>query len=194
MMNLKDLPRQTGDVFDLLSKGKFICSNAVDADVKLLYDVVNQNFEGLFDYFLAIGFSLERGDEYFFFARYERTLKADLERKLETAFKWIDWLDLLKTFDPGFGPGYRFSASDLVVREKVDAVLKSKIENLDRQLGGETLLKKMENLVRELDKQGFIELENEISQSWKVLASFRYMEQFVFKIIPPDDLIDEIPE
>ena len=59
-------------------------------------------------YFAQIGYTLERGNEYFYFSRTEP--RVTLEQKILRAYYWIDVLDLFKTYDETFGPGYRFLA------------------------------------------------------------------------------------
>ena len=110
-----NIPKQTGDIFDILSKGQFICSNCSDEKISKLYDIIEDkdNYDILYDYFLAIGFILEKGDEFYYFSRIEA--KAELERKIETAFRWIDIVDFLKSYDNSFASGFRFTSSDILV-------------------------------------------------------------------------------
>jgi hypothetical protein len=55
------IPRQTGEIFDILSSGQFICSNSTDIRISKLYDIIDdtEKYEALCDYFSAIGFILE---------------------------------------------------------------------------------------------------------------------------------------
>ena len=192
-----NVPKQTGEIFELLSKGEFICSNASDEKQRKLYDIIDdeENFEALSSYFNAINFTLERGDEYFYFSRPEA--KADLERKIENAFRWIDLVDFFKTHDSAFASGYRFTPADITVKINVDAVLKNKADGLrkitkaeDKTSYSEIVLKAVELLC----KDGFAEMENEILKSYKVLSSFKYLEELVLKINIPEDVKDEIPK
>jgi len=190
---MEKLPAQTGEIFEILSKAQFICSDSVNDRVRVLYDVINENETLFYDYFIAINFILERGDEYFFFAKKE--LKADLDRKLETVFRWIDILDFLKAFNNAFVTGYRFSPSDLEVKTRVDVMLKDKLDGLKRHLGETgSLSEKINKLVNLLVKEGWIELENEINNQYKVVAAFKYAEQLVASINIPEDIQNEIPE
>ena len=122
-----ELPIQTADIFKILSKGQFINSNSSTKSVSNLYKVIEdeQNFENLFEYFRNINFTLEKGDEYFYFSRPEN--KVDLETKIEAAFRWIDIIDFFKTYDNSFSSGYRFTPSDILVRIKIDAELETKL-------------------------------------------------------------------
>lgn len=192
------VPRQTGEIFDLLSKGQFICSNSSDSRISKLFEVIdeNENFEQLYDYFHSINFILEKGDEFYYFSRKNES-KADLERKLETACKWIDIVDFFKAFDDAFGSGYRFSPAEIVVKISVEAVLKNKADGLKGVLKLEEKTSYPElitKIVETLCREGFAELENEILKSYKVLSSFKYLEELINAINIPEEVQYEIPE
>jgi hypothetical protein len=184
------IPTQTATVFELLSKGQFICSNSADDDQRKLYNIVDENFDELYAYYLAIGFVLDRGDEYFYFTRKEA--RADLERKIEQAYRWIDVLDFFKAYNSGFGPGYRFTPSDILVQVKIDANLKDKLEQLKKPLGEGSHSDRVKRLIDELEKYGFAELENEITQQYKVLSAFKYIEQLIVSIHITEEVQHEV--
>ena len=193
-----NVPRQTGEIFEILSCGQFICSNSSDTRVSKLYDVIDdsEKSELLYEYFLAIGFILERGDEFFYFSR-KNEAKADLERKLENACKWIDVLDFFKTFDNAFVSGYSFTTQEIGVKIKVDAVLKSKADGLRKVFRMEDKAPYDEVITKVIDslcKEGFAEIENEILRSYKVLSSFKYLEELVTNINIPEEVQNEIPK
>jgi hypothetical protein len=192
------VPRQTGEIFELLSKGQFICSNSTDGHIRKLYEIIDdtENFENLYDFFSTINFILERGDEYYYFTRKDES-KADLERKLETALKWIDIVDFFKSVDTSFASGYSFSPSDIEVKISVDAILKSKADGvrstlkLDEKTSYREVVGKT---IESLCKDGYAEIENEILNSYKVLSSFKYLEELIANINIPDEVQNEIPE
>ncbi len=190
--------RQTAEIFELLSKGQFICSNSSDIRICKLYEIIDdsENYELLHDYFLAINFILEKGDEFYYFSRKDES-KADLERKLETAYRWIDIVDFFKAVDNSFASGYSFSPSEITVKISVDAVLKSKADGVRSTLKldektpyHEVVIKIIESLC----KDGYAEIENEILKSYKVLSSFKYLEELINNINIPDEVQHEIPE
>ena len=192
-----NVPNKTGEIFDLLSKGQFICSNSSDAVVRKLYDIIDEkdNYESLSEYFLAINFVLEKGDEFYYFSRTES--KADLERKIEIAFRWIDIVDFFKSFDNSFATGYSFTPSEIAVKINVDAVLKNKADGIrnslkldDKSSYHDVVSKAIESLIRD----GYLEMENEILRSYKVLSSFKYLEELINTINIPDEVQNEIPE
>jgi len=190
--------RQTAEIFELLSKGQFICSNSSDIRICKLYEIIDDsdNFETLFDYYLAINFILEKGDEFYYFSRKDES-KADLERKLETAYKWIDVVDFFKAFDNSFSSGYSFTPSEITVKISVDAVLKNKADGVRSTLKLDDKLPYQEvvlKIIESLCKDGFAEPENEVLKSYKVLASFKYLEELINNLNIPDEVQNEIPE
>ena len=85
---IDNLPVQTAQIYDYLSKGNFLCSNTSVKELRTLFSVVEDNFERLRDYFSHINFVLEQGNNYFYFSRKEP--RATLEQKLQRFFAWID--------------------------------------------------------------------------------------------------------
>jgi len=185
-----NMPAQTADIFELLSKGQFICSNSVEDSSRKLFNIIDDNFEELYTYFSAIGFKLEKGDEYFYFSREEQ--RADLERKIEQVYRWIDVLDFFKTFNNGFGPGYRFTASDVISQMKVDASLNDKLQGMRKLAGDGTHRERVQRIIDEMEKYGVIELENEITEQYKVLSSFKYLEQLIVSIYISEEVKEEM--
>lgn len=193
-----NIPRQTGEIFELLSKGQFICSNSSDIRISKLCEVLDEqeNFELLYGYFYSINFVLEKGDEYYYFSRKDES-KADLERKLEAACKWIDIVDFFKTFDNAFASGYSFSPAKIAVEISVQAVLKNKADGLKGilKMDDKTPYHEVVNrIVDSLCKDGFAEMENEILKSYRVLTSFKYLEELITNINIPEEVQHEIPE
>ncbi|MDX2047923.1 MAG: hypothetical protein SFU87_14125 [Chitinophagaceae bacterium] len=193
-----NIPKQTGEIFELLSKGQFICSNSSDSRISKLYEILDdqENFDLLHDYFNSINFVLEKGDEYYYFSRKDES-KADLERKLEAACKWIDIVDFFKTFDNAFGSGYSFSPARIAVEISVQAVLKNKADGLKRTLKIDEKISYPEvvnKIVKTLCDDNFAEMENEFLKSYKVLSSFKYLEELINNINIPEDIQNEIPE
>ncbi|MBP6066150.1 hypothetical protein [Bacteroides sp.] len=182
--------RYTEEIFNLLSKGGFISSNSVSTQTKRLYDAIEEDYSDYYDYYKGIGLYLEVGDGYYYFVRKEA--KVDLERKLDAAQKWIDYLSFLKTYHSAFGPGYLFRAADIEIQIGCDMELKEKASKLfsDRKKHDEVVAK----LMNELDKMGLIEKENELDGTYKVLTAFHYIENLIDCITITEEVQDEIPE
>lgn len=184
------VPKQTADIFELLSKGHFLCSDSAEDNNRKLYNIVEANFDELHEYFAAINFNLERGDEFFYFTRDES--KADLERKIEQAYRWIDIVDFCKTFDNAFGAGFRFSPSQIDQQLRVDASLKDKLDTMKRVVGDGSYSERIKKLIKELCDYGYAEMENEIMQQYKVVASFKYIEQLILSISISEEVQYEV--
>ena len=180
----------TKEIFDILSRGGFICSDSVNRQTKQMYDAIEDNYEQYMEYYRGVGFNLESGNGYYYFSRDES--RVELESKLDRFTKWIDRLDFLKTFNSIFGPGFSFRASNILERIAADIELKEKARNLyaEKLKIGETV----EKLLDELAKTGFIELENELEGVWKVTSSFHYLEEMIDCITITEDLKNEMPE
>lgn len=171
---------QTHRIFELLSKGQFICSNSTNDEQRRLHSILEEDYESFQDYFSAIGYELEKGDEFFYFSRKES--RADLERKIEQAYKWIDIVDFFKAYNSGFGVGFCFMPSEVMTQVKVDANLRDKLDQMKKSLADGTLKEKVQRLIDELVKNGFMEVESDIIDQYKVLSSYAYIETLLLSI------------
>lgn len=189
------MTKYTSEIFEVLRRGQFICSNSPDDDMQKLYKILEDEdvFEDLYEYFYKINYILEQGDEFFYFSRKEKN--TDLERKIEKAFGWIDTLDFFKTFDSSFDVGFRFTPSEIHNQLKNNADLKTKLDNLKRvSVDKKNYLDRIKKLIEKLEKDNYLTLENEISETYKVLTSFNYLKDLVNTINIPEEIANEIPE
>lgn len=182
------LPPHIDDIFEILSKGQFICSNSTQPAIVKLYNIIDDanNFEVLHDYFSHINFLLEKGDEFYYFSRKES--KADLERKIKRMYEWIDIVDFLKTYDNSFGAGFRVSPQEILYRAKTDVELEDKLNALKKLTDKDNQQEILERVLEMLVRDTFMEQENAITNTYKVLASFKYLEQLILAINIPTDL------
>ena len=146
--------KYTTEIFETLSRGKFISSNSLDKAQRNWYDDIDDNYQEYFDFFIKIGYKLERGNGYCFFTR--QMAKVDIESKIKSLMKWIDYLAFL----------------NIELKNMIGRMFKGKSSNED----------KIDSLINELLKEGFIEIENEIESRYKVLSSFNYIEEIIQKI------------
>ena len=108
--------------------------------------------------------------------------------------EWIDIIDFLKTYDNSFSSGYRFGPSEILVRIKTDAELETKLDALKKHTEKTKHQEILDKVLKKLSDDTFIELENEITNQYKVLASFKYLEQLILTINIPEEVSNEIPE
>lgn len=187
--------KYTSEIFEVLRRGQFICSNSPDEHIQTLYRVLEDEdiFDDLYEYFFQINYILVHGNEYFYFSRSEKNV--DLDRKLNKAFGWIDILDFLKTFDSAFDVGFRFTPSEIVNQLKNNADLKTKLDNLKKiSADKRNYSDRIKKIIETLERDNFIALENEISETYKVLTSFNYLKDLITTINIPEEIENEIPE
>lgn len=187
------LPESTSAIFEYLQKGLFISSNSTNEEIRMLYNDIDENFESLYCYFSKINYILERGYEYFYFSRIEP--KATLEQKIMRAYYWIDVLDFFKTYDETFGPGYRFQPEQILVESNINVVLQNKLDSIRKHFSDKDIRKEvLDNMVRQLTKESFLELENEKNNTYKVMSSWHYLEKLIESINIFDETEDEKSE
>lgn len=174
---------KTKEIFEHLSRGGFISQDSTRSDVRRLYDYIEENFEEYKTYYEGIGFVLEQGNGYFHFSREES--RTDITRRLTSLGVWIDRLDFVKTFHSGFSTGARFTPSAITEAISADVELKEKARKLysGQHSAGETVAMLLEDLV----KAGFIELENEFEQVYKVTSAFHFLEGLVEMLTISED-------
>lgn len=184
------IPNATGAIFEYLQKGLFISSNSVSETMRDLYDQTDDHFESLSLYFSQIGYTLERGNEYFYFSRTEPRIT--LEQKILRAYCWIDILDLFKTYDETFGPGYRFQPEQILVETNINVMLQNKLDGMRKHFSDKDVRKDvLENMIRQLTKESFLELENEKTNTYKVMSSWHYLERLIESINIYDETEDD---
>ena len=188
------IPDSTGNIFEYLQKGLFISSNSVDETLRNLYDQIEDNFESLSLFFAQIGYTLEHGNEYFYFSRNEPRMT--LEQKIQRAYYWIDVLDLFKTYDETFGPGYRFQPEQILVEANINVVLQNKLDSIRKHFSDKDIRKDiLDNVIRQLTKDSFLELENDKTNTYKVMSAWHYLERLIESINIYDETEeDEKPE
>ena len=167
--------RYTKEIFEILSKGGFISQNSISQSRAHLYEAIEEDFQEYYDYYEGIGFLLEGGNGYYYFSRTGN--KVELTNKVQRLAEWIDRLDFLKTFNTTFGSGFTFRRSNILEKFSSDIELKEKARHLYTDL--KTNEEKIDKLIDDLLRQGFIELENELDSTYKVTAAFHYIEELV---------------
>ena len=179
----------TQKIYEKLIRGGFLAADSSKTDIKHLYQDVEENYDEYAAFFNQIGFCLDSGDGYFYFSTVNES-KADIERRLTSFCKWIDYLDFLKTFDMAFSVGYQFGKARIVNEIDVNAELKDKARHLfSSQM---PFSEKVDKLVGELETMGFAELIDEETSTYKVTSAFRYAEDLVNLLTIYNE--DEIPE
>ena len=168
---------RTKEIFELLSRGGFISQDSTRADVRRLYDYIEENFEEYKAYYQDFHFSREES-------------RTELTRRLTALGVWIDRLDFVKTFHSGFSTGVRFTPSAITEAISADVELKEKARKL--YPGQHSAKDTVQMLLDDMEKAGFIELENEFEQVYKVTSAFHFLEGLVEMLtISEEEAADE---
>lgn len=178
---------RTSDVFDALSRGGFVCSNAVKPGERDLYRYIEDHREALENTFAEIGFRLETGNNYYYFSRQTEDVQSR-ERKIAKALKWLDWLAFFTTWRKDLCRGARISPHEIAAQLDINSSLKDQLAALQRTgADRRNYAEQLDALFAELKRDGFIELENETTQTWKLLDAWDYMEQMVMAVNITDE-------
>ncbi len=106
---MSSISSRTSEVFDILSKGNFICSNAIDKQRRHLYRYVEENFQDLETKFREIGYQLEAGNNYYYFSRPDES-NQNVDNKIEKALRWLDILAFFTSYERIFAEEHVFSS------------------------------------------------------------------------------------
>lgn len=173
--NSFNLPKQTHDIFAVMARGAFISSNGSRDGMNRLYDVINnpENFDRLQAYFNVIRYNIERGNNFFYFSKLSEP-NSELEKKLERFERYIDIIDLFASMDNKIGIGSRFRPSEIAEECNANVRLKQKLQKIPLYRS-ETLHNKVREICDLMSRDSFLELEDEKSESYKVLDSYNYL-------------------
>ena len=173
------LPKQTHDIFAIMARGHFISSNGSKDNMGRLYDIIasHENFDRLQAYFNVIRYNIERGNNYFYFSRLHEA-NSIIEQKLETFERYIDVIDLFASMDNKITIGSRFRPSEIAEECNANVRLKQKLQKIP-MYRSETLLNKVRDICQLMTRDSFLELEDEQSESYKVLDAYTYLMDMI---------------
>jgi hypothetical protein len=177
---------KTAEVFEVLSRGGFICSNAVRPGARDLYRYVEEREEKLTSAFAEVGYQLETGNNYYYFSRPAEDPQGK-ERKITKALRWLDVLAFFTTYRKDLCRGARITPHEIAAQLEINSSLKDQLAELQRGGSDRNHAEQIDALFKKLKNEGFIELENETTQTWKLLDAWDYMEQLVMAVSISDE-------
>lgn len=175
-----NVPKQTPEIFSILSKGNFISSNGSKGK---LYDIITyeNNFELLKEFFSHTGYYFERGHNYYYFSQHEET-NTLMEKKLEQFAYYIDVMDFFSSMDTKPVVGTRYRVTQIAEECFSNERLKQKLFALSRK---EKMVDKVSEIAGVLATGGFFEQEDE--DMYKVMDAIHYLEEVISLITIEDD-------
>lgn len=169
--------KNTIKIFQKLQSGAFICSDSSDRENGKLYQIIKAEFDAYKEFFGNCGYILESGIGFYYLSKEESNM--DVQRKLEQFLKiFLRGYDLLLLIDSSFTVGTRFATSDITSAINNRSTLKQMLEEIYPN-SGLSYDAMTEKFLKELASKGFLELVCEVDNSWRVLSSFRYVEDLI---------------
>jgi hypothetical protein len=177
---MNNIPKQTPEIFGILSRGNFISSNGSKGK---LYDIIShqENFQMLKELFGHTGYVLEHGHNYYYFSQTEE-LNQSIEKKLEQFAYYIDVMDFFSSMDQKPSVGTRYRITQIAEQCFSNERLKQKIVALSRR---EKMVDKVSEIANDLAQSGFFEQEDE--DTYKVMDAIHYLEQVITLITINED-------
>lgn len=171
------IPQKTAQIFDTLAKGKFLCDNYPNSEHRQLYSLVDDNYDDLYEYFLNIGYVLNKEIGYFYFSKEETS--QNIETKLNSVLRFIDLFDFMFEYSSSFGVGIKIRPSNLSEAVNTNSILKAKLSKIVKK---ETIYQSCKKVLDEFVSKGIMALENEEEELYIVLTSYTYIENFIESI------------
>jgi hypothetical protein len=169
------------EIFELLRLGKFICDNSRKIATKRQFKYLEKNFEALSAYYGEIGIELRSGNGFYYFTRQENN--QDLERKIQYFAIYIDILDICYNFALDFGAGKRFQRTQLeqffIRNERFRIALEEIMQSMNRQYVQNSISRQVNTILNKMVIDGYIELEDEDTESYLVLSAWNYLNDLV---------------
>jgi hypothetical protein len=177
---MNNIPKQTPEIFSILSRGYFISSNGTKGK---LYDIISHqdNYPSLKELFGHTGYVLEHGHNYYYFSQPEEA-NLVIEKKLEQFAYYIDVMDFFSSMDQKPTVGTRYRVTQIAEECFSNERLKQKIVALSRR---EKMVDKVSEIANDLALSGFFEQEDE--DTYKVMDAIQYLEQVISLITIEED-------
>jgi len=174
----KRLEKNVRAIFEKLLQGDFLSYSSVDVENKKLFRICSENYDELYEYFILIGFVLEKGKNYFYFAKNDTEFSDKyFNKKMVDILELLELLSFMITFDNDFNVGSKLSINDLVMAVEKNLALASNLKSL-KQHNKETIKESCESILKTFINAGFMELVDRYTESYKALESLDYIIKF----------------
>lgn len=175
-----EAPPMAKRLFSRLCKGDnlLLSRNGAGEDAEL-FELVEMDEEPCRQYFEILGFKLQRGDNYYYFAA-EDDPQANLEAKLDRMVRLVRLLDFFTTHVESFGEGQIFSATTLAARCNGDTKAERFLQETAK--GGTNNQERLDLILQSLVRQGYFSEYEKTRQEYRVLSAINYLFEFADRI------------
>lgn len=181
---LNDLNKKAPEIttiFKFLQKGLYINENSSKADIAKAYRYIGDNESLIRALFKPFSYQLIKRPGYYYFVNYDSTISPN---EIDTISDYIEILYFLKTVDNDFSSRndftFRLSSLEASLNEKIE--LQDIMHKMKAIKKADTNRAFIENLVKKLVNDGFIEEIDTKENKFLVLKSFDYIESFYKEI------------
>ncbi|MEA2099126.1 MAG: hypothetical protein U9P72_03255 [Campylobacterota bacterium] len=174
----KRLEKNIRAIFEKLSQGDFLSQSSINTENKKMYRICSENYDELYEYFLLIGFVLEKGDNYFYFSKNDLELSEKyFNKKMTDILELLELLSFMVSFDNDFSVGSKVSVNELVMAVEKNIALDSNLKSL-KSHNKETIKESCESILKTFVNGGVMELIDSYTESYKALESLAYIIKF----------------
>ncbi|MBE6257359.1 MAG: DUF4194 domain-containing protein [Prevotella sp.] len=160
------------EIWDRLSKGKFICANSQEYMQRQLYNSLLENEDEYRSFFAEIGYTLDHGRDYYQFCR---DVSADnIDNSLNGIKKYLVLCNILKAWREDFFVGLDFRKTSFLEAIAEDPDLLMKVREFSKK---ENYKEIVNDILSTLRQDGFIErVSDDEAETYFVTSAFNYIE------------------
>lgn len=163
------------EVWDILSRGRFISENSKDKFQRMLYLSLQENEQAYRSYFDKTGHILDHGRDYYQFCR--EGVCENTTGIQATIKKYLSLFDILIAWKGDIEPGCEdFTKKDFLEAVEGDPDLEKKVRDYAKRDSSRDVVTEILNTLR---AEGFIERSNQRDQEYYyVTSAFNYLRDF----------------
>jgi len=160
------------EIWEKLSKGKFISANSQEYQQRQLYKNLEENEDEYRSFFSEIGYTLDHGRDYYQFCREVTVENTDIS--LNGLKKYLVLCNILKAWREDFFVGLDFRKTAFLEAIAEDPDLLSKVREFSKK---ENYKEIVNDILSTLRQDGFIErIPDDETEKYFVTSAFNYIE------------------
>lgn len=165
-------------------EGLFINENSLNSGMANAYSFIKHNYETVKDFYLVLGYMLKKEDGFYYFYKEEYESEDISQSFLSELLHYIDIYKFLIEIDSHFVAenDYVFNISSFETRLNQDIELKNMSEKMSFITKKSTNREFLESLFKRMKKDGFVEVFNNKEGKYKLMKSFKYIEDTIMGI------------
>lgn len=182
--DLKNYKEEFSVIEECRLDGKFICENSIEVKMQKAYKLIRLNKTMIIYFYSILAYDLVFDSGFCYFVQEEKNELSSLKYSKQFLDNFIDYIDIhkfMKTLDSSFisENDYIFNISSLEDRLNKDIDLKATADKMSFIKKKATYREFVESLISRLKSDGFIEPFNTKEGKFKLLKSYKYIEDII---------------